>query len=230
MPSGRARSTGRTTSWVWLTERTRSERLASACNAPRRTSRNVQLSRHATAPDVSARWPASAFTPKRSLVRSQYRPPTSVQVSLGFAGAAFFSCYRRARPSTVERSLRTAGHCPDVPARGSDAAGSGTASPVTLARALAAGRRSTRPGSGRPALPCTSSPRKSSPPASSRSGLLVGNRPRGVRRSGRTAQANRYCTASLTTDVESVAGCGRSRSWRRSRLPCPHLDTNSVLT
>ena len=52
-----------------LAEQTRSEPPASGHHAPRRTSRNTQANRYATAPGVSSREPVSAFGTKRSQVQ-----------------------------------------------------------------------------------------------------------------------------------------------------------------
>jgi hypothetical protein len=60
-----------------LAEQTRSEPPASACHATRRTSRNAQVNRHATTPDVSRRQSASAFGTKRSQVQILSPRPTN---------------------------------------------------------------------------------------------------------------------------------------------------------
>jgi hypothetical protein len=53
-----------------LAEQTRSGLIASARHAPERTSTNAQLNRHAAAPDVTSREPASTFGTKCSPVGS----------------------------------------------------------------------------------------------------------------------------------------------------------------
>jgi hypothetical protein len=57
-----------------LPEQIRSELHISACHVPRRDDMYEHVTRHATALHVSRRHAASTFTPKRSLVQSQYRP------------------------------------------------------------------------------------------------------------------------------------------------------------
>jgi hypothetical protein len=58
-------------------EQIRSERVVSRRHTAGRPSRNPQLKRPTATPNVSTRGPVPTFTPKRSLVRSQYRPRRS---------------------------------------------------------------------------------------------------------------------------------------------------------
>ena len=78
---------GRATRPAWLSgwrgarplvgpEHSRSEAGERRRHRLTRGNTNAQFGRHATSPGEYARATASAFTPKRSLVRSQYRPPS----------------------------------------------------------------------------------------------------------------------------------------------------------
>ena len=55
-------------------EQTRSERPTSVRHVPARASTNAHVRTHGPVQDVTGQAEVSTFTPKRSLVRSQYRP------------------------------------------------------------------------------------------------------------------------------------------------------------
>jgi len=134
-------------SWS-VSEQIRSAPASSGCHTPTRTSTNVQVTQHGTAPAVSRRQPASAFGTKRSQVQILSPRPNLNGLVSGSALAsrpdrsslmstATTTCTRpRRRPPPGRRpaalngrAREDADHQPQVPARPGPARPQRTAAP-----------------------------------------------------------------------------------------------------